>query len=178
MDYCYPSKFVIEVGRSCWSINWIHLLWSRSLFSWPVCRTKYWYYEEKCWSLFLLKGNVDKWPMAWGDHVTFLLKGNVDKWPIAWGDHITAAIAAATAVILVTNSYGESRDSSCEKSWVPVQNQWVLNWKYLGLYVTRHFIWKQTPKPFSKVCWNLNIVLLFKAQKRLKQVCFVERQPK
>ena len=109
MDYCYPSKFVIEeVGRSCWSINWIHLLWSRSLFSWPLCHTKYWYYEEKCWSLFLLKGNVDKCNR-----------------PIARGDHITAAIAAATAVILVTNSYGESRDSSCEKSWVPVQNQWV-----------------------------------------------------
>ena len=25
----------------------------------------------------------------------------------------------------VTNSYGESWDSSCEKSWVPVHNQWV-----------------------------------------------------
>ena len=25
----------------------------------------------------------------------------------------------------VTNSYGASWDSSCEKSWVPVQNQWV-----------------------------------------------------
>ena len=25
----------------------------------------------------------------------------------------------------VTNSYGESRDSSCEKSWVQVHNQWV-----------------------------------------------------
>ena len=24
-----------------------------------------------------------------------------------------------------TNSYGESYDSSCEKSWVPVHNQWV-----------------------------------------------------
>ena len=26
----------------------------------------------------------------------------------------------------VTNSYGESLDSSCEKSWVPVWYQWVL----------------------------------------------------
>ena len=25
----------------------------------------------------------------------------------------------------VTNSYGESWDSSCENSWVPVHNQWV-----------------------------------------------------
>ena len=47
----------------------------------------------------------------------------------------------------VINSYGESWDSSCEKSWVPVQNQWipvkkkwVRNWKFLGLYVTRQLI--------------------------------------
>ena len=26
----------------------------------------------------------------------------------------------------VTNSYGKSWDSSCEKSWVQVQNHWVL----------------------------------------------------
>ena len=25
----------------------------------------------------------------------------------------------------VTNSYGESYDSSCENSWVPVNNQWI-----------------------------------------------------
>ena len=29
------------------------------------------------------------------------------------------------SVILVTNSYGESLDSSCEKYWVPVQKHWV-----------------------------------------------------
>ena len=28
-------------------------------------------------------------------------------------------------VILLQNSYGASWDSSCEKSWVTVQNQWV-----------------------------------------------------
>ena len=39
----------------------------------------------------------------------------------------------------VTNSYGESWDSSCEKSWISVLNQWVpvknktsLKWKMLG----------------------------------------------
>ena len=52
---------------------------------------------------------------------------------------------------IVTNSYGESWDSSCEKSWVPVHltNEFQLvnkknkdsytctvNWKFLGLYVT------------------------------------------
>ena len=54
----------------------------------------------------------------------------------------------------VSISYGESWDSSCKESWVPVHNQWVpvncskklgvRNWKCLGLYVTRQWIWRQT----------------------------------
>ena len=52
----------------------------------------------------------------------------------------------------VTNSYGESRNSFCEKSWVPVEkNKRVQNWKYLGLYVTRQLNWRQTPKLFTTV---------------------------
>ena len=44
---------------------------------------------------------------------------------------------------------------TCEKSWVPVQNQWVpvkkkkkrvQNWKCFGLYVNRQLIWRHTPK--------------------------------
>ena len=46
----------------------------------------------------------------------------------------------------VTNSYGESWDSSFEKSWVPFQ-------KCLGLYVTRQLIWRQTPKLWITVHW-------------------------
>ena len=39
------------------------------------------------------------------------------------------------SVILVTNSYGESWDSSCEKYWVPVQKQWVPDKKkYIYIY--------------------------------------------
>ena len=53
------------------------------------------------------------------------------------------------SVILVTNSYGESWDSSCVKYSVPVQKQWVpdakniqvCNWKCLDLCVTRQLIW-------------------------------------
>ena len=30
-----------------------------------------------------------------------------------------------SVILLQNNSYGESRDSSCEKLWVPVQNQWA-----------------------------------------------------
>ena len=108
-----------------------------------------------------------------------LLEGNVDKCnrPIAQGHHITAAIAATAVILLqiVMVSLGTHLVKNHESQF---KNQRVLNWKYLGLYVTRHLSWKQTPKLFSTVCWNLNkIVLLFKAQKRLKQVCFVERQP-
>ena len=59
----------------------------------------------------------------------------------------------------VTNSYGEL---SCEKSRVPVKKKkWVWNWKYLGVYVTRQLIWRQTPKLCITVYWNYNIVLLF-----------------
>ena len=39
----------------------------------------------------------------------------------------------------VTNSYGESWDLSCEKSWVPVQNQWVLQFSLKKKHVQ---IWK------------------------------------
>ena len=42
----------------------------------------------------------------------------------------------------VTNSYGESWDSSCEKYWVPVQNQWVpVKKKTPKLKMLRPFAW-------------------------------------
>ena len=76
----------------------------------------------------------------------------------------------------VTDSYGESWDSSCETSRVPVQNQWVpvkkkrvRNWKCLGLYVTRQLMWSQTPKPCITVYWNLNTVLLFSSTTKAKR---------
>ena len=76
----------------------------------------------------------------------------------------------------VTDSYGESWDSSCETSRVPVQNQWVpvkkkrvRNWKCLGLYVTRQLMWSQTPKLCITVYWNLNAVLLFSSTTKAKR---------
>ena len=54
----------------------------------------------------------------------------------------------------VTNSYGVSLDSSCEKPWVPVKKKRVRNGKCLGLYVTRQLIWRQTPKLCITVYWN------------------------
>ena len=73
-----------------------------------------------------------------------------------------------------TNSYGESWDSSCENSRVPVQNQWVpfkkkgvRNWKCLGCYVhvTRQLIWRQTPK----LCITVYLVLLFYTTTKAKR---------
>ena len=61
----------------------------------------------------------------------------------------------------VKYSYGEFRYSSCEKSSVPVQDQWVPvkkneseNWICLGLYVTWQLIWRKTPKLCITVYWN------------------------
>ena len=60
---------------------------------------------------------------------------------------------------------------TCEKSWVPVQNQWVpvkkkkgvQHWKCLGLYVTRQLMCRHTPKLFItsilKFYWNIVTVL-------------------
>ena len=62
------------------------------------------------------------------------------------------------------------RDSSCEKSWVPVQSHWVPVQKkkkeskieeWLGLYVTRQWIWKQTPKLFTSVYKQVQFVWTF-----------------
>ena len=40
---CCPYSFHIEaVGRSWQNIKQIHLVWSCSLFSWPLCFTKHW----------------------------------------------------------------------------------------------------------------------------------------
>ena len=48
----------------------------------------------------------------------------------------------AGVIFLKIVIYGESWDSSCEKSWVPGQNRWVPIQKHesLGLYVTTQLI--------------------------------------
>ena len=62
----------------------------------------------------------------------------------------------------VTNSYGESWDLSCEKSWVPFQNQWVpvkknksdIENAWAFMYQTKQLIWRQTPKLCIILYWN------------------------
>ena len=74
----------------------------------------------------------------------------------------------------VTNSYGESWDSSCEKLWVPVQ-KWVWHWKCLGLYVTRPVNLKADSK--TLYYWQYTEIKIgffyLKAQQRLKEIYIV-----
>ena len=66
-------------------------------------------------------------------------------------------------LLQIVKLYGEFCDSSYEKSWVPVQNQWVpfkkqiQNWKCLGLYVTRQLIWRQTQNLCITIYWNFYV---------------------
>ena len=90
------------------------------------------------------------WPIAWRKQTqpynkrfycmakkrSFTHGKNAENPKWAWWAHL----ACSSSSCFVTNSYGKW-DSSCDKSWVPVQNQWVpvqkqwvLNWKCLGLY--------------------------------------------
>ena len=80
------------------------------------------------------------------------------KFPFAaWSHVIFSHCLTSIHSDYVTNSYGESWDSSkCEKSWVPVHNQWVpvKKRKCLGFYVTRQLIWRQTRKFSITVYWK------------------------
>ena len=75
---------------------------------------------------------------------------------------------------LVTNSYGQSWDSSCEKYWVPVQKYWVpdikniqvCNWKCFGLCVTRQ-LWLMLVKSGSPSKGGFNFIF---------EMNFVQRQ--
>ena len=69
----------------------------------------------------------------------------------------------------------KSHESQCRTNESQLKKR-VLNWTCLGLYVTRQLMWRQTSKLFSTVYWNYNIVLLFEAQKRLKEVCVVKQR--
>ena len=66
-------------------------------------------------------------------------------------------------LLQIVKLYGEFCDSSYEKSWVSVQNQWVpfkkqiQNWKCLGLYVTRQLIWRQTQNLCITIYWNFYV---------------------
>ena len=63
----------------------------------------------------------------------------------------------------VTNSYGESWDSSCERSWVPVQNDWKKNFSAL-----RACVWsKNKPPPAPPLDPPLLIISGFNSMKMI-----------
>ena len=84
----------------------------------------------------------------------------------------------------INNSYGASWDSSCEKSWVTVQNQSVPvkkkspKLKMLGPLCNQTVNLKTDSKTlyYSKMInWNLNLVLLFQGTtQRLKEICIAK----
>ena len=63
---------------------------------------------------------------------------------------------------LVKNYESQSRTNESQ-----FKKKKVWNWKYLGLYVTRPLIWRQTPK--LCITLNNNIVLLFKSTTKAKR---------
>ena len=85
------------------------------------------------------------------------------------------------------NSYGESWDSSCVKLWVPVQNHWFPvqkttspKLKMLGplKYVIRQIIWTDSKTLYYRLLkLKMQSFYIFKAQKRLKQICIFKQQP-
>ena len=95
-------------------------------------------------------------------------------------------MAVAVPSDFVTNSYGESLDSSCKKSWVPVQNQWVpvkkkgvVNWKCLGLICNQTVNLETDAKnpylQFTEI--EKQSFYILKAQKLLKYFCIFKQQP-
>ena len=101
-------------------------------------------------------------------------------WPL-WVTSINCEIINASTVIflqIVMLSPGthlvKNHGSQCRTNESQFKKQWILNWKCLGLSATRQLIWRQTPKLFTLSLHVVqftkikNIVVLFKAQKRLK----------
>ena len=85
-----------------------------------------------------------------------------------------------TCTDFVTNSYGESWDSSCDKSWVPLQNCWVSvkkkHW-VPGSFVTAQLVWSHTPNSVLQFTETKIYSFYCKAQRRLKEISVVYQQP-
>ena len=78
----------------------------------------------------------------------------------------------------VTNSYGESWDSSCGKPWVPVQNHWAPVQKTMSSWVfCNHTVNLEAD---SKILYYglVKIYSLYrKVQQRLTEIYLVKQQP-
>ena len=79
----------------------------------------------------------------------------------------------------VTNSYGESWDSSCWKSWVPLQNHWVPVQNKMSPWIfCNHTVNLRSDYKTLQVYWSKINFFYCKAQKRLKEISIVYKQPK
>ena len=95
--------------------------------------------------------------------------------------------AVAVPSDFVTNSYGQSWDSSCKTSWVPVHNQWVpvqkkqgvINWKCFGLICNQTVNRETDAKTpyYSLLIIKRQSFYILKAQKLLKYFCIFKQQP-
>ena len=72
---------------------------------------------------------------------------------------------------LVKNHESQARTNESQ-----FKKQWVLNWKYLDLYVTKQLIWLQN----SVLQFTEITIYSFycKAQQRLKEICVVKQKPR
>ena len=72
---------------------------------------------------------------------------------------------------LVKNHKSQARTNESQ-----FKKQWVLNWKYLDLYVTKQLIWLQN----SVLQFTEITIYSFysKAQQRLKEICVVKQKPR
>ena len=129
-------------------------------------------------------------------HVLLLFSFNVCWTCLLWVTRVffirkalCRAVLKAVAVPsdFVTNSYGQSWDSSCKTSWVPVHNQWVpvqkkqgvINWKCLGLICNQTVNRETDAKTpyYSLLIIKKQSFYILKAQKLLNYFCIFKQQP-
>ena len=110
------------------------------------------------------------WKHQWGRLIGSRPRSLENLWLYTTGTPrlgcVLCILAKAMSRDFVTNSYGQSRDSSCKISSVPVKNQWVPvkkktspKLKMLGPSCNQTVIWRKTPKLCITV-YSI-IVLLF-----------------
>ena len=74
------------------------------------------------------------------------------------------------------NHLVKNHESHARTNESQFKKQWVLNWKYLDLYVTKQLIWLQN----SVLQFTEITIYSFycKAQQRLKEICVVKQKPR
>ena len=82
-------------------------------------------------------------------------------------DFVTIIVMVSPGTHLVQNHESHSRN---------IESQYKTKW-VLGSFVTTQLIWSQTPKLCTTVYWNKINFFYCKAQKRVKEISIVYKQP-